>query len=229
VRRIAALVLFLLAPDLRAVYGASITWTYTGHVSYVANGINFPSPFSLPISATITFDPETPDTIPSPMAGEYFVSGGDTNLIVKVGDHTSTPIDRFEITTIRSEPNSATSDQFNFHNFEGTDYLDIRFPGYIDNAQMALIFESRLRPGPITSDALPAEQPNPSDFVDALLAVSKLDPSGPFAWSFAASLDPTASVPEPGSTFLWLAGFVLLYLHVRPTRWHTIHERGGQF
>jgi hypothetical protein len=208
-RPLVTLACMAIATNGNVAYGGFVTWTYTGHVSYESNAVDVPSPFGLPVSVTITFDPNAPDEIDSPLAGEYAMAGGETALTLAIGKHVSAPVDRFSVDAIIDYASSGTSDGYGFLNYEGTDWMPISFPGYFEGLAL-LEFRGRHTPGPISSDALPTQQLNPSDFDDAGITVVMFDPSGHFKWNFGATLDPVTSVPEPASDALWLAGFASL-------------------
>lgn len=182
----------------------STTWEFTGVVDDVLrNDVGFPVPLGAPISIQLTFDPLTPNTNTFPGAADYLMSGGGTTLQVKIGSHLSTPVSSFRF-TIFTEGCCAAEDQIKVHSFTSQgDFVDVSFPGYLENAEAYLFFRRRFTPNPIISNELPTVQPNPKAFYDARLVIFKNRSSINNRLSFSATLDGTP-VPESSTAILGL-------------------------
>jgi hypothetical protein len=177
-----------------SLFGASTTWHYTSTTLFAfQDDTGGQWPAGQKVSIDVTFDPLTPDSTPFDGTGDYLMSGGDTRLQVNVAGHLSTPVTQFRITAIAS--NCCTHDQYNFLSYESEGFhFPIDFPGFYEGATMIFFFESRLYPGPITSDALPTDQPDPGAFKREGFGINK-----PNRIAISGSVD---AIPEPTSAAL---------------------------
>jgi hypothetical protein len=188
---------------------ASTTWHYTGTVlPAFQNNLGFPVPVGEKASIDITFDPATPNSDASTLIGDYLMSGGDTRFQITIGSHLSTPTTSYRIATI-VHGCCASNDQYNFLSYgsQGAQ-MPISFPGYLDgNVTTQLAFFNRLVPAPITSNALPTQQPDPTAFENTVLSISKNVTQTNNRLIFHIALDP---IPEPSSMFSLLVGALLI-------------------
>lgn len=123
------------------------------------------------------------------------MSGGDTKVEFQIGEYSSTPIDSFTLSVMTADCRCG-NDQYNFL-YDPLAFFDVSFPGYLDHLIVSFFFRLRHTPGPITSVAIPTQQPNPADFHDVQI-VYRLDGGDDHLLTFRATLDPLI-VPEPAT------------------------------
>jgi hypothetical protein len=108
-----------------------------------------------------------------PGIGDYLFSGGPTNFQVRIGAHTADPIPQYRLTVIPAFF-YASDDQFNFLSYQSQGTLmPLNIPGYLTDANVQLFFRVRTNPGPVVSPEMPTTRPNPFDFNDVRLVISK--------------------------------------------------------
>ena len=170
----------------------TIHWHYTGNITTIFdNLIDAPISIGEPVRFDISFDPLTPDVNGLSGVGDYLMSGDAASIRMTIGGHTSDPVKMYRITVIE-QGCCAANDQFNFLSFPSQGSLiEINFPGFIGDAELALFFRRRI--DPITNDELPLNQPDPADFYDVRFGIRK-GPSSARVLSFNGSLD---ALPEP--------------------------------
>jgi hypothetical protein len=215
--------LFLFATVLLPQATAALTtYQYTGHISGASrNDIGFPVPLGEPVTVEFTYDPLAPPTNPNnAIVRQYKMSGDGISFQVRIGDHLSTPIHEYSINVWRE--NGTTDDQFNFLNFEGTDYIPINFPGFLEGARSPFFFRRGIPP--LTSTALFLSQPDPADFNDVRLNFQKRV-DGDLVLHFRTQLDPLF-IPEPSTSML--ASMSLLWCICSTRRLFKDKRRGGR-
>ena len=174
--RIAATYIAVILASLPAIANAEdVTWAYSGTVtSVLRNTIGMPSPVGEPVNISITFDPDTVVTYPNILfGGRYAMSGGNTSFSVQIGEHVNDSINTFRFDAVT--PNCCAShDLYQFLSYDPpVTLMGINFPGFVENAIVSFSFNERFVPGPIQSNELPFEPPNPNHFRDARIRIIK--------------------------------------------------------
>jgi hypothetical protein len=213
----AFVIIFIVLFASRGRVNASTTWHYSGSTySSFQNDAGELVPAGQKVLIDITFDPLTPDSVPYSVVGDYLMSGGDTRFQMSIGGHISTPVTSYRIIVV-TDDSSSTNDQYNFLSYASQgSYMDIDFPGFLEENVVAnLAFFRRAIPGPITSEALPIEQPNPAAFEQVRVAVQRRV-STPYIVGIGTRLD---AIPEP-STLLLLGIAAISLLGCRRSKSH---------